>query len=110
MLAALLMIGTLPFFNHELPISTPASLVIIAILGLSAGFTDPRQWWMAVLNAIIAIVGTVAYGYFGVTAYETYSEKSWLFWVNEALALIFVTALYYSAKTVRGMANRKHTP
>ena len=106
-LAAVIMLATLPFFNREIPTSIPVTLLFIAALGLLAGLTNPRERWVALLNTIISITAAIGFGYWGVIAYENYSITSWLFWTNEALAIIFLAALYYSAKTVRGMAQRK---
>lgn len=104
-LAAVVMIAMLPFFSDRLPISTPASIFVIVILGLAAGFTSPRQTWILTLNVLISLVGTIGFGYFGVMEYQTYSFQGALFWINEGLAVVFLFSLYFSAKTLRGMTN-----
>lgn len=105
-IGAIIMLLTQPFFNRQIPVSIPVSLLVITLLVFVAGLTNPRQRWLAVVNAIFSIIAVIAFGYFSVTAYESYPPQSVLFWVDEALALIFLAALYYSAKTVRGMRNR----
>lgn len=100
---AALMLVSLPFFRLETPISVPASLAVIAVLGLAAGLTNPREMWVAALDAIISLAAVVFFGYFAVAAYAAYSPRSVFFWINQVLALNFLIALYYAAKTVRAM-------
>lgn len=100
---AALMLVSLPFFRLEIPTSVPASLAVIAVLGLAAGLTNPRQKWVAALDAVISLAAVLFFGYFAAAAYTAYSPRSVFFWINQVLALNFLLALYYAAKTVRTM-------
>lgn len=105
-LGAFIMLVTQPFFNQQLPFSIPLSLLAITLLVFVAGLTNPRHRWLAIVNAVFSIIAVIIFGYFSVAAYVQYSPQSLIFWVDEILAIIFLIALYYSAKTVRGMLSR----
>lgn len=54
-------------------------------------------------NFLIALVGSAVFEYQAVMGYENYSVYHRTFWANQILAVIFIIALYYCTKTVRGM-------
>ena len=96
--AAIVMLVGLPIFNDRLPVSAPISIVAILILGLFAGLTNPRKIWVSVVNAIFSVIGIFIFEYYAV---QTYDLADLLFWANQALAIIFFIALYYSTKSWR---------
>lgn len=100
---ALLMLLTLPIFSAATPLPAPVSLIAIAVLGLAAGFTSPTQRWTAPVNLAIALTAVLGFGYHAVRSYAERTPADPYFWINQVLALVFLVALYYSAKTVRGM-------
>lgn len=102
-LGALIMAITLPFFHEIIPVPTLTSLALIAIVGVMAGLTNPRQAWVALLNVFISLGGVVAFEYYAVSSFDAYGVDSLFFWTNQFLAVIFLFALYWSSKTIRGM-------
>lgn len=102
LLTGVLMLFLLPFFVYEIPVSIYTALLIVLILSIIAGLTNPKQMYFAFFDALIAAVGTGIMGYFAVQSYIMYSALNLYFWTNEILAVIFLIALYYSVKTVRG--------
>lgn len=107
MLAAVVMIVTLPFVNEQLPVSLPVSILAILFLGISAAITNPLQLWSIITNATISIVAFSIFEYYSVSAYFQYSIFSLLFWTNQVLAIIFIFSTYYSIKTLRGHILKK---
>lgn len=107
MLAALVMVLSLPLINNLLPVNAFVSILIILGLGFLAGLTNPEQKWTVVLDTIIALVALSIFEYFAVNAFLEGSITNPLFYINQLLAIIFLFALYYSTKSVRGMMLRK---
>jgi len=100
---AIIMLLTLPVLNPLLPLPIFDSLLTIIILSLVAGLTSPRKKWTLFVNEIIAIGAVIAFEYYAVNYYIAYSAESTIFLVNQLLAVIFLFALYYNTKTIRGM-------
>lgn len=103
MLAAIIMLITLPFLSGKLPVSTYAAILIILIIGILAGITNPLQKWISVLNAAIAVGGSSAFEYYAVKSLISYQVTTLYFVTNQVLAIVFLFALYYSIKTLRAM-------
>lgn len=100
---AIVMLLSLPFLNPLLPIPLFYSLLAIIVLSIVAGFTSPRKRWAIAIDEIIAIVAVLAFEYYAVGYYVQYAGWSWLFIVNQLLALDFLVALYFNTKTLREM-------
>jgi hypothetical protein len=77
--------------------------VELIYVGGFAGITNPKQTWVAFLNFLIALIGSIIFEYQAVVGYSTYSIYHRTFWGNQLLALDFLIALYFCTKTVRGM-------
>lgn len=99
--AGAVMIITLPFLSHRLPLPPFFSALFIVILGSAAGFVSPKSKWIIPANFVISAFGVLVFEYFAVSAYQKYSLADSLFLTDQILALIFLFALYYSAKTFR---------
>jgi hypothetical protein len=104
LVASVIMIATLPFLSSRLPVSTVWSIVVIVLLCLSAGFLAPRKKLAIILNLLISIGGFAVFEYTAVDTYSRFeSVTDMLFMINQVLALVFLFALYYSAKTFRSI-------
>lgn len=101
--AAIFMLVMLPFMNRFLEVPLYISIVIAIGISVFAGLTNPIQKWVAILDFVIAVTGASVAEYHAVIGYTTYSMVHRSFWANQILAVIFLVALYYSTKTVRGM-------
>lgn len=93
----------LAFMNPFLPIPLYLSIIIAMGICVFAGLTNPVQNWVAILNFIIAATGTGVAEYQAVLGYTTYDMLHRTFLVNQAVAILFMFALYFSTKTLRGM-------
>lgn len=100
-LAAVVMIGGLPFFINQIDQPLPVALVAIILIGAAAGLTSPRHSWTAVMNVIVAVSGVVIFERYAVDWHSSYGVADNFFWINQLLAVIFLFALYFSLKTLR---------
>lgn len=101
------MLLTLPFFNQFLPVPTVISIMAIMAIALVAGFTNPLQRWIIFMDVIVALIGLITFEYHAISEYSNIPFL--LFWVDQLLAVIFFFALYFSAKTVRGITVSDYT-
>lgn len=91
----------------ELPLSLTGSVVTAVLLIVAAGITTPVLVWIQWINEVFALWGTLL---FGTSAIEHYRAGSTIadtsFFAVEVLAILFLIALYYATKTVRGILLR----
>lgn len=99
---AFLMALSLPLFWKD--ISLPLYITIFTVLAVdvAAGITTPAKFWSNILNLLVSVLAVAGFEYYAVRAYGNLPEGKYFFVVNQTLALIFLAALYYSVKTVRG--------
>jgi len=100
------MLTTYPFFRDILT-PLPVSLTMLAVLALAffAGLLNPKQRWVTMLNLGVSAAGVLVFEYYGIKAYGQVGVDArhvTFFVANQVLALLFLAALYYSSKTVRG--------
>ncbi|MBP9686174.1 MAG: hypothetical protein KBD66_00030 [Candidatus Doudnabacteria bacterium] len=103
LLAALIMLVSLPVFADLTGLPSLFSVGAILVLGLAAGLTNPQQLWDAGVNAGIAVVGTIVFEWYAVVLYQKYNGPSGFFFTNLVLGFVFFIAIYFSVKTVRGL-------
>lgn len=103
MLAAIIMLVTLPFLSGKLPVSIYISILAILAIGVLAGITNPLQKWISVLNAVISVGALSVFEYYAVKSLMTYQVTTLYFITNQVLAFVFLFALYYSIKTLRAI-------
>jgi uncharacterized membrane protein len=82
-------------------------VLMALIVVLLAGFTSPKNVWALYCDLVVASVTFVVFEYLAIarqlkvdTIFDT------IFLAREAIAVIFVVAAYYAAKTVRGTISR----
>jgi len=99
-LVVLMMVGA-PFFADDLAAEFPFIILgSIVIAGLAA-LTNPVKNWVMYLNVIAAGVGLFM---FETTALAAYSAENPIsFALRQAIAVIFLFAFYFGAKTARAM-------
>ncbi len=99
--AAVLMLISLPFFQNLIPFPVFASLLGVLVIVLGAGFIAPKNRWLVVINLIISATAMLTFEYYAISAYL--ESHIGFFVANQILAIIFLAASYYGAKTVRGI-------
>jgi hypothetical protein len=100
--AAILMLFGLPFFSERVPVPTIWSLVAIVTIGFLAGLTNPVKSFPAWVNTIVSGIAVIIFEAFAVMTYRDIGPDV-LFLANQALAILFLIALYFSTKTLRAM-------
>lgn len=93
--------------GSNLPLSTVGAVLAAIILVVAAGITSPRQHWIHWVNALIAVWGTLLFGTAAVNHYrEGFGLLDPSFVYTEALALLSLSALYFTTRTIRGFLLR----
>lgn len=98
--AALVMLASLPFLQSFVPLPTFFAILAILIIVLAAGFLAPTQKWMMLTDMIISGAAVLVFEDYAVQAYLRNGTA--FFVANQALAIIFFIAFYFAVKTVRG--------
>ena len=91
----------------NLPLSTAGTVISAVLLVIAAGITNPAQFGIHWLNALIAITGTIIFGITAVGRYRadvSIIDPSFVY--VEALALLSLIALYFTTRTIRGIKQR----
>ncbi len=100
----IIMLISLPFFGDF--IRFPAFYYVLGMIfiGLVAGFTNPLNRWVVVLNLLIAVFSLYFFESETIAAFKSCDtdKGKWYFLINQLLAVISLAALYYAAKTERG--------
>ncbi len=87
----------------ELPFSTGGSIVIIVILVIAAGITNPAQMWIHWFNITLSALGVMLFGGISLASlhngFAIFSNTGFV----ALLAINFLVALYFSTRTLRGL-------
>lgn len=75
------------------------SVLIILIIAVAAGATNPLQKPVMVFDVGVSLVAFILFEYRSVQAYGV---ENTFFLIAQSLALIFFIATYFSIKTLRG--------
>lgn len=102
MLSGVIMIGTLPFFTNLVPAPSLFSIIALIVLVLLSGLVNPRQKNLILITLLVSIVAFVIFEYHALKAAQSLGVKNPFFVVNEALALIFFSTIYFGTKSLRG--------
>jgi hypothetical protein len=92
-----------------LPLPMLGIVTFAVILVVAAGIANPAQKWIHFVNAGIAIYGAIIFGLYAIEQYRLTRyvfDTTYLY--AETLALIFLIAVYFTTKTVRGVLLRPH--
>jgi hypothetical protein len=100
MAAALMLVGA-PFYSNNLTVELPFIVFGAVALIAVAAFTSPVKQNAIRADAVAAGVGLVIFEVWALWNFQT--DPIYKFVLREALALIFLAALYFSTKTLRGM-------
>ena len=98
--AATMLIGA-PFYTNNLGVELPFIVLGTVALVSVAAVTNPFKIGVISADAVAAGVGLVIFEIWALGNYQT--DPLHMFVIREALALIFLFALYFSTKTLRSM-------
>ncbi|MEN9342021.1 MAG: hypothetical protein RIQ54_277 [Candidatus Parcubacteria bacterium] len=107
--AAVIMTVTLPFFAEEIGMAASGiSIIGIILTGLAAGLTNPKSITSAVINGIVSGVAVLVFELYSIDTYTRLQTMSIFLLINQLLAALYIIALYYSIKTIRGIVVNNH--
>lgn len=96
-----------PFFVQYLPLPAVLSVFVALILALAAGFVNPKLRIVHIIHLVVSALAVIVFESYAAYMY-TYLPLDgtilFLFLITQTLSILFFVALYYSAKTVRGMS------
>lgn len=90
------------FIGVRLPFTSAGIISIILILVISAGITNPVQKWIHIVNMVIAIFGTMLFGNIALARLTVPNASFSQTGTVLVIAILFVVALYFATRTVRG--------
>jgi hypothetical protein len=102
LLAAVLMIVSIPLVEDSLPIPFALSLGAMIGLAIVSGFINPVHRFTGLINVVSSVAGFAVFEVAALYGFNKYQWMSFFFLVNQLLALIFFFAIYFSTKTLRG--------
>jgi len=79
-------------------------VVAVLVIVFLAGFTSPRQKWAILVDLLVSSVGFLMFEYFAISRYlsvDTIFDT--VFFLRQLTAFVFITAVYFSAKTIRSI-------
>ena len=100
--ASIIMLVELPAMRGYVGI--PAGIYVLGILALdfSAGLINPLQKWTEVINVIVSVVAFAVYENDALRLYSMFGASNIFFITDLILAFLFLLAIYFSVKTLRG--------
>lgn len=87
----------------SLPIILP--IIAVVILGITAGFTNPVSLTSMKINVMVSVVFLIIFSYVAWYSY-THEIGSVIEFANQAVAVLFLIASYFSVKSLRGAQTR----
>lgn len=96
-------------FTGNSPFATSAALIMfVAVLAIAAGITSPTQRLIHLVNLVISLLGLVIFGALATQRLHSIGDFFTHDGLTGIIALIFLTALYLSTRTVRGNMTRSN--
>ena len=108
--AAIIMIITLPVFKNEVNFPILGSVIAIAVLGVAAGLSNPKQFASSAINLIISLLGFIIFFYTAVSSYQIGGTADKLILTDIIISTIFIFAVYFSMKTFRAQLIGSNPP
>ena len=102
--AGVVMLVLTPFFADRLPGPLILSVFVPLIMIFVAALIDPHHIGLPAFASVLSAAGLVIFEMYAISTYR--AEQSFsdpFFLASQALVVIFLFALYYSMKTLRGM-------
>lgn len=103
--AAVVMLVFLPFFRDYIPIAFSIAGVVLIFLCII--FTDPIRRRSSILNVIAAVAAIAAAEYFTFLNYHSAHSSLFYMLILQAIALLFLLALYFNIKTLGNLLQKK---
>lgn len=96
-------------FTGNSPFASSAALIMfVAILAIAAGITSPVQRLIHWVNLLLSLIGLVVFGSLATQRLHSIGDFFTHDGITGIIALLFLTALYLSTRTVRGNMTRSN--
>lgn len=92
--------------DGNLPFPAAITVVMVIVLVVAAGITNPVQQWIHWFNMAISVLGLMIFGGLALTRFKNDAPFSESFIVG-CLAVVFLLSLYLATRTVRGLMMHK---
>lgn len=76
-------------------------IISVAILGITAGITNPVQLFSLRLNVAVSVIFLIFFAYMGWYSYAS-GVGGFAGFINQVSAVLFLIASYFSVKSLRG--------
>lgn len=103
---AAVILFAMQFTGIRLPFSTFGSILMILILVIAAGLTNPVQAWIHWVNIFISGFCLLLFGGLALSRFQTQAALFPDGILIGVLALMFLVALYLGTRTLRGILMR----
>jgi len=103
-LAGAVLVFMTRFVGTELPFTTGAQMLLILVLVIAAGITNPVQKWIHYVNMLVSIAVTLTFAGLAFSRIETAEMLFTAEGIVVLITLIFLAALYFATRTVRGLS------
>ncbi len=101
LLGGAVMLLAIPFDRGLLPLNTSVISILVLLIALLAGVTNPRQRSIMTVNILVAAFVLLVFEYYALNGF-TNGDGLLVVVIRQLLALNFFFALYFAAKTLRG--------
>jgi hypothetical protein len=99
--AALLMLITSPMYADNLSVQLPFLIVGAVVTVVVAALTNPLKRGVIAADTVVSGVGFIIFQYWALQRYQVDLLQQFI--LREAVAIVFLFALYFSTKTLRNM-------
>lgn len=100
-IGAIFVLLGIPTMTSILNIPAIIPIISVAVLGITAGITNPVQIFSLRLNVVISIIFLMFFAYMGWYSY-TSGTTGFAGFINQVSAVLFLIASYFSVKSLRG--------
>ncbi len=92
----------LPMITQTLNLPVLYPIFGVVILGIASGYTNPKKRGSLLLNVWVATIGLGVFIYISWFIMRAQMSGGGLLFLNQAIAILFLVALYFSVKSLRG--------
>lgn len=94
------------FLDVDLPFTIFGTIMIVLVLVIAAGLTNPVLGWMQWVNLFIAVFAVLLFGSLAIAGFQAGAPLYPDGFFVALLTLVFLIALYFAARTLRGYLMR----
>jgi len=91
--------------DGNLPFPTTIAVIMVVVLVIAAGITNPVQVWIHWINLAFSILGILIFGGTALSRFKSDAPFSESFIIG-CLATVFLISLYLATRTMRGFLLR----